>query len=107
MVMLPTSIDYPLFDAAIRLFRERQPDPRAIAAAMADAGLDAELTYEEFPLAFTVERYVQMVRSRYMSLLASFDESEIEEGIAEIRHRHPDPEVRFHDRFAFVAGVKT
>ncbi|MCG5213104.1 class I SAM-dependent methyltransferase [Streptosporangium sp. KLBMP 9127] len=106
VVMLPMSIGYPLFDAALRLFQERQPDPQAIATALTDAGLNADLTYEEFPLAFTVERYARMVRSRYMSLLSSFDDAQIEEGIAEIRRRHPGPELRFPDRFAFVTGVK-
>jgi SAM-dependent methyltransferase len=106
VVMLPMSIGYPLFDSALRLFQERQPDPEAIAAAMTAAGLDADLTYEEFPLAFTMERYTRMVRSRYMSLLSSFDNAEIEEGIAEIRRRYPGTELRFPDRFAFVTGVK-
>ncbi|MEV4391221.1 class I SAM-dependent methyltransferase [Nonomuraea sp. NPDC049607] len=68
VVMLPTTIDYPLFEAALTLFRERQPDPEDVAAAMDRSGLRAELTYDDFPLTFTVERYTQMVRDRYMSL---------------------------------------
>ncbi|WP_326637727.1 methyltransferase domain-containing protein [Streptosporangium sp. NBC_01755] len=106
VVMLPTSIDYPLFGAALRLFEERQPDPAGIATAMGRSGLATELSYDEFPLAFTVEHYTQMVRNRYMSLLSSFDDAELEAGISEIRREHPGPEVRFPDRFAFVLGVK-
>ncbi|AWS41676.1 class I SAM-dependent methyltransferase [Streptosporangium sp. 'caverna'] len=106
VVMLPTTIDYPLFGAALKLFQERQPDPASIAAAMEHSGLRAELTYDEFPLAFTVERYTRMVRNRYMSLLASFDDAELEAGISEIHRKHPGPEIRFPDRFAFVLGVK-
>ncbi|MFF5213423.1 class I SAM-dependent methyltransferase [Streptosporangium sp. NPDC000396] len=106
VVMLPTTIDYPLFEAALKLFQERQPDPENIAAAMVHSGLRTELTYDEFPLTFTVERYTQMVRDRYMSLLSNFDDAEIETGISEIRREHPGPEVRFPDRFAFVLGTK-
>ncbi|MGW4793150.1 class I SAM-dependent methyltransferase [Nonomuraea sp. NPDC004297] len=106
VVMLPSDIEYPLFGAALTLFRERQPAPEIIAAALADSGLEAELTYDEFPLAFSIERYTRMVRNRYMSLLASFDDDELEAGISEIRHLHPGAEVRFPDRFAFVLGVK-
>lgn len=106
VVMLPTVIDYPLFEAALKLFRERQPDPEEIATAMRRSGLRAELTYDEFPLAFSVERYTRMVRDRYMSLLSSFDDAEIEAGISEILRRHPGPELRFLDRFAFVLGTK-
>lgn len=64
VVMLPTSIEYPLFQAAHDRFRELQPDPQAIAAAMSDAGLAVELSYDDFPLAFPIERYVTMVRDR-------------------------------------------
>lgn len=106
VVMLPSDINYPLFGAALSLFRERQPVPEDIEAAMVGSGLETELTYEEFPLVFSVERYAQMVRNRYMSLLASFNDEELAAGISEIRHKHPGPEVRFPDRFAFVLGVK-
>lgn len=105
VVMLPTTIEYPLFDSALKLFRDRQPDPADIAAAMDRSGLQAELTYDEFPLAFTVDRYTEMVRDRYMSLLSSFDDAELAAGISEIRRDHPGPEVRFPDRFAFVLGT--
>ncbi|MFI0423208.1 class I SAM-dependent methyltransferase [Spongiactinospora sp. 9N601] len=105
VVMLPTMIDYPLFDAALRLFQQRQPDPEHIAEAMTGAGLRAEVTCEGFPLAFDRERYIDMVRSRYMSLLSSFNDAELEQGVQEILARHPGPEVRFTDRFAFVLGT--
>jgi ubiquinone/menaquinone biosynthesis C-methylase UbiE len=106
VAMLPSEIDYPLFDAALELFRERQPAPEDIADALSRAGLRTELTYDEFPLVFTLDRYTQMVRNRYMSMLANFDDDEIDAGISEIRRTHPGPEVRFPDRFAFVLGVK-
>jgi ubiquinone/menaquinone biosynthesis C-methylase UbiE len=105
IVMLPTSIEYPLFQAAHDRFRELQPDPRAIAAAMGDAGLTVELSYDDFPLAFPTDRYVAMVRDRYLSLLSMFDDEELAAGMAEIRRRYPGEQVEFRDRFAFVLGV--
>ena len=50
IVMLPTSIEYPLFQAAHDRFRELQLDPQAIAEAMGAAGLAVELSYDDFPL---------------------------------------------------------
>ena len=105
VVMLPTRIDYPLFQAAQDRFRELQPDPEAIATAMADAGLTVELSYDEFPLVFPTERYLAMVRDRYMSLLSTFDDDEVAAGIEEIRRRYPGGRVEFKDRFAFVLGI--
>lgn len=105
VVMLPTRIGYPLFDAALQLFTALQPDPANVADEMRAAGLDAELTYESFRLAFPVDRYLQMVRNRYMSLLSHFDDEQLDAGVAEIRRAHPGERVEFDDTFAFVLGT--
>ena len=105
VVMLPTRISYPLFADALKLFAQRQPDPAGIAAAMRGAGLRAELTYESFPMIFETERYLQMVRNRYMSLLSSFDDAQLEAGIVEIRRAHPGEKIAFSDTLAFVLGT--
>jgi ubiquinone/menaquinone biosynthesis C-methylase UbiE len=104
VVMLPTTIEYPLFSDALRLFEELQPDPARIADDLERVGLTVHLTYETFPLSFARERYLQMVRNRYMSLLSEFDDAELVRGIEEIKERHPGERLEFHDRFAFVLG---
>jgi ubiquinone/menaquinone biosynthesis C-methylase UbiE len=104
IVMLPKQISYPLFAAALKLFTDQQPDPADVASEMRGAGLDTEVTYESLPLAFPADRYLQMVRNRYMSLLSYFDDAQLEAGIAEIRRAHPGEEITFTDTFAFVLG---
>jgi len=104
VVMLPTTISYPLFRRALEVFEEHQPDPADIAAAMQTAGLAVEVTYEAYQLAFPKERYLTMVRNRYMSLLSEFDDSELEDGVREIELEHPEDVLEFDDRFAFVLG---
>lgn len=106
VAMLPTTISYPLFAAALDLFTRQQPDPAEIVSHMGDAGLRAELTYEGFELVFPVDHYLQMVRNRYMSLLSHFDDAQLAAGVEEISRRHPGPEIKFQDRFAFILGVK-
>jgi hypothetical protein len=64
------------------------------------------LTYAGFELELPKERYLAMVRERYLSLLSMFDDDELEAGIAEIDREHPEPVLRFEDRFAFVLGVR-
>ena len=105
VVMLPPRISYPLFGAALELFAQRQPDPARIADQMRAAGLRAELTFDSFPLAFPAGRYLQMVRSRYMSLLSEFSDAQLEEGIAEIRSACPGEQIEFTDTFAFILGT--
>jgi ubiquinone/menaquinone biosynthesis C-methylase UbiE len=105
VVMLPTRITYPLFPEALALFESRQPDPAVIAGLMRAAGLEAELNYDGFPLAFETGRYLQMVRDRYMSLLSAFTDEELDAGIARIRRDNPGEQVSFTDTFAFVLGT--
>ncbi|WP_234320098.1 class I SAM-dependent methyltransferase [Streptomyces sp. SBT349] len=106
VAMLPATIEYPLFAEALRRYEVLQPDPSRIVEHLGAAGLRSELTYVEHELRLDTERYLDMVRSRYMSVLSTFSEAEIEAGIAEIRSRFPGPEVVFPDRFAFVLGVR-
>lgn len=106
VVMLPTTLDYPLFDAALRRFEELQPDPRDIERYLSAAGLFARLAYDGFELGIPKDRYLSMVRDRYLSLLSTFDDHEIQAGINEIDREHPEPVLRFADRFAFVLGIR-
>ncbi|WP_327327109.1 class I SAM-dependent methyltransferase [Streptomyces sp. NBC_01210] len=104
VVMLPATIQYPLFEAALTRFEELQPDPAGIVGHLRGAGLDADLTHVEHELRIDRDKYLGMVRARYMSLLATFSDSEIEKGIEEMRAAHPEPVVVFPDRFAFILG---
>ncbi|MFI9580314.1 class I SAM-dependent methyltransferase [Streptomyces sp. NPDC052236] len=106
VVMLPATIQYPLFRAALERFEELQPDPAGIAGHMERAGLEARLFHVEHELRLDRDKYISMVRARYMSLLSTFSDSEIEKGIDEMRAAHPEPLLLFPDRFAFVLGVK-
>jgi SAM-dependent methyltransferase len=104
VVMLPTAIGYPLFGRALEEFTRIQPDPGDIARAMERGGLVASVTYDSYQLEFPRDRYLAMVRDRYMSLLSLFSDAELEDGIREISDRYPMQRLRFEDRFAFVLG---
>jgi SAM-dependent methyltransferase len=106
IVMLPARITYPLFTAALQRFERLQPDPADIAAMLSGAGLEAELTYDSYALTIAKDRYLSMVRNRYMSLLADFTDAELEHGITEIQDRYPDDRLEFADRFAFIRGIR-
>lgn len=105
VVMLPKRISYPLFAAALKFFTDQQPDPAGVADEMRSAGLDVGLTYESLPLIFPTDRYLQMVRNRYMSLLSHFDDAQLEAGVAEIRRANPGGKIAFTDTFAFILGT--
>lgn len=104
IVMLPATIDYPLFDEALNRYEALQPDPAGIARHLSDAGLRTDLTHVQFQLTMSKERYLSMVRARYMSVLSTFTDAKIEAGVKEIQARHPEPELSYNDRFTFILG---
>ena len=106
VAMNPAQITFPLFAAALKAANGHQPDPATIATAMRDAGLAAGVSQESFLMVFPTERYLEMVRNRYMSLLAGFDDAELEAGVAEIRRDHPAERIEFTNTFAFVMGTR-
>jgi SAM-dependent methyltransferase len=106
VVMLPARIGYPLFTAALERFENLQPDPAEIAAMLSSAGLETGVTYDSYRLTMRKVRYLSMVRNRYMSLLSSFTDAELEQGIIEIQDRHPGDHLEFADQFAFVRGTR-
>jgi SAM-dependent methyltransferase len=106
IAMLPAHIGYPLFTAALQRFEGLQPDPADIAALLSAAGLETELTYDSYKLTLAKDRYLSMVRSRYMSLLASFTDAELERGVAEIQERYPGNRLEFADQFAFIRATR-
>ncbi|WP_431774806.1 class I SAM-dependent methyltransferase [Streptomyces cucumeris] len=107
IAMLPATIEYPLFPAALKRYEELQPDPIAIADSLRDAGMRVAVKHVEHELRLDRDRYLGMVRSRYMSVLSTFTESELDRGIEEMRSAHPEDVLVFPDRFAFVLGSRS
>ncbi|MGW1474356.1 class I SAM-dependent methyltransferase [Streptomyces olivaceus] len=104
IVMLPAAIKYPLFKAALARFEELQPNPAVLEAHLREAGLETRLDHVEHVIRIDRDKYLGMVRARYMSLLSTFSDDEIAEGVEEMRAAHPEPVLVFPDRFAFVLG---
>jgi ubiquinone/menaquinone biosynthesis C-methylase UbiE len=105
VISLTPKLDYPLFDAALERFAANQPEPRDIARAMSDAGLSVEESIQEFEATVDPEHYRDLVASRWMSVLATFSEDELADGLEEMRRKHSGlKELRYVDRSAFVLG---
>lgn len=104
IVTLPPTLSHPLFPAALERYARRPLAADQIAGWMRDAGLVAQVTCEEITVELPIDRWADMVISRYMSLLGQFDDIELAAGVAEIRRRHGSI-VHFADRYTFVDGT--
>ncbi|OLF06924.1 class I SAM-dependent methyltransferase [Actinophytocola xanthii] len=106
VAMLPPTIDYPLFPAALARYNRGKLTPDHVAGWMADAGLHVTTSAEQHQVDMPTEQYLDMVNDRYLSLLARFTDTEIAAGIRYIQRQHPGDSITFTDRFAFVLGVR-
>lgn len=105
VAMLPTTLHLPLFRSARQRLECLQPEPDRIISAMREAGL--EVTTETFnsALTFPRETYLRMVRERYLSVLSTFDDEELERGLAEMEAGLP-ADVAFIESFVIATGQK-
>lgn len=107
LVHIPPRIDYPLFRAALERSLCWHADPDALVALLEGAGFAVERDVFEHRHLLPRETYFGMVRGRYMSLLSSFSDEEIEAGLAEMADTYAGRDLlAFSDRFDFITGVK-
>jgi ubiquinone/menaquinone biosynthesis C-methylase UbiE len=106
VVSLPPRLEYPLFQAALDRFAANHPEPETIANTMRAAGLETEVSYEEYPITVDRDHWIELMGRQWMSVLHSFSDDEIAAGQDEVRRRHPERELQFVDRFAFVLGIR-
>jgi len=107
LILLPQKIEYPLFEAALLRHQKLQPDYKLLAAEFEKVGFQTEVNFVPYPLSISKTKYLRMVKNRYMSLLSSFSDREIEAGIKEIEQKYCDREIlNFNDTFVFILGKK-
>ncbi|MEU2791978.1 methyltransferase [Streptomyces sp. NPDC007100] len=105
VVTLPPKLGYPLFPRALDRFAAAQPEPARVAAALRGAGLAVTTGTEEFRVFVERDHWLHLVAHRWMSVLSTFSDAELRDGLREIAEQHPGPVLEFTDRFAFVLGV--
>jgi hypothetical protein len=108
VAVLPPTLPHPLFSEALRRFEQEQPHYDEVAAVLEEAGLETSVRTASFRLQFPLERYLDMVRNRYMSLLSAFTDDEIDVGIEEIRQTYGDTTaLEIEERFVYITGIVT
>jgi ubiquinone/menaquinone biosynthesis C-methylase UbiE len=107
LVHIPPRIDYPLFRAAIERSLDWHADPDRLVRHLETSGFAVERETFVYRHRLPKEVYFRMVRGRYMSLISSFTDRELEEGLAEMAATHAGREVlEFDDRFDVITGIK-
>lgn len=108
LILLPPTIDYPLFSKALRKYEDVQPNYNNLASVLSKIGFNVAVDFVEYPLAIPKSKYLQMVQNRYMSLLSTFDDEQLAIGLAEMEQKYAQQSIlKFSDRFVFITASKT
>jgi trans-aconitate methyltransferase len=107
LILLPPTIDYPLFDEALRLYEKSQPHYSNLANMLENVGFNVSVNFVSYLLAIPKSKYFQMVENRYMSLLSFFDDKQLASGLAEMSQKYAQQStLEFLDRFVFITASK-
>ncbi|MDJ0678738.1 MAG: class I SAM-dependent methyltransferase [Xenococcaceae cyanobacterium MO_167.B52] len=107
LILLPPTIEYPLFELAKKTYEEVQPHYKTIETIFKDVGFKTEVSFVSYPLSIDKVRYFSMVKNRYMSLLSRFTDGEIQEGLEEMSAKYlSQSTLDFNDTFVFMVGKK-
>ncbi|MFP3913530.1 MAG: class I SAM-dependent methyltransferase [Actinomycetota bacterium] len=107
LVHVPPDVKYPLFQAALERCLGWHADPVELEEQLREAGFEVKRDAVDYHLALPTSTYRAMVENRYMSVLSSFTDEELEAGLAEMdqRYGHLDT-LRFIDHFDYLCAVK-
>lgn len=107
LVHVPPELDYPLFERALERSKRWHADPDELEAQLSAVGFAVKRDSLDLRHRMPKEDYFRMVEAQYMSVLSSFSNEELEEGLAEMAETYADTDVlEFIDHFDFIAGRK-
>lgn len=108
MILLPPTIDYPLFRSALQRYEKGQPHYNNLTKLLEKVGFNISVNFVENLQKIPKYKYFQMVENRYMSLLSFFDDKQLAEGLKEMEQKYAQQSIlEFPDRFVFITANKS
>ncbi|EAZ92763.1 class I SAM-dependent methyltransferase [Crocosphaera chwakensis] len=107
IILLPPTIEYPLFKQALSVYESVQPHYNDLVNLCENIGFKTKVNFIDYNVSISKEKYFNMVKNRYMSLLSRFNDEELEQGLIEMRENYTNvSNLEFCDRFVFLVAKK-
>ncbi|MGK7955488.1 MAG: class I SAM-dependent methyltransferase [Crocosphaera sp.] len=105
IILLPRTIEYPLFEKALSVYKAVQP--HSLENLCEKIGFNTTVNLVDYNVSIAKEKYFNMVKNRYMSLLSRFNDEEIKQGLEEMKEKYTSVfNLEFSDRFVFLVAKK-
>jgi len=108
LVHVPPKLDYPLFEKALKKAERWHADPDELERQLKQAGFQVQRDVLDHQHKIPKAKYFQMVKNAYMSVLSSFSDEDLLEGVQEMEEKYRDREtLEFIDHFDYITGIKS
>lgn len=105
-IISPVLVEYPLFRKALELRQNTKSSEPMIVDLMRRQGLKVTVSTHSYPVNLSTDRFIDMVKGRYLSFLSKFSDNELERGIREMQSKFVGSTVSFVENYIFIKGVK-
>jgi len=107
LVHVPPDVQYPLFEAALKRCLHWHADPDELVVLLQDAGFEVARDELDYQHEIPKDHYLKMVQGCYMSVLTSFSNDEMEDGVEEMKTRYAGTDtLTFIDHFDYLTATK-
>ena len=107
IIRLGGIIDYPLFVEAKKRYEYAYKSSDTLVQSMRNVGFKTSIENIDYNVSLEKNKYLEMVEERYMSILSSFNDVEIKEGIKEIDRKYSGQTIlSFPEHILFIIGKK-
>jgi trans-aconitate methyltransferase len=108
LVHVPPGVQYPLFRKALERCRDWHAEPDELTSQLEGAGFRVTRDSLDYAHAIPREHYFKMVENCYMSALTSLTDTELCEGLVEMRTKYGEMDIlHFNDHFDYLAGIRS
>lgn len=107
LVHVPPDIQYPIFKKALERAKTWHACPDELIGQLQAIGFQVERDYLDYPHHIAKKHYFRQVENQFMTVLSSFTEKEMAEGLNEMEELYKDVEtLSFIDHFDYLTAVK-
>lgn len=107
IIRLGGKIDHPLFVSAKERYETEYKTSDKLIQSMKNAGFKTNIETIDYQVVIEKEKYFKMIEKKYMSILSSFTDREIQKGIQEIEKKYSQTDkLVFPEHILFILGQK-
>lgn len=103
----PHVVQYPFFQAALKIWPKYQPDSELYIQQQKDAGFSVHCQYYDYQINIPKKQWFKMIENRFWSTFSHFNNEELQAGLMELEEKYAMVEsLHFADSLVFITSTR-